>query len=134
MPTPVRTVWSSREGLILDNRGSESNVVTFAGAATLLAGTILAVDSVSLKWVPYVKGGVTNQNGIPKAVLTYALTSTGAGDYRARALVAGDVAKDKLVINADGSDVNIDQAVKDLLRDYSIIVKEPAQQLNALDN
>jgi hypothetical protein len=107
-------------------------LVTFAGAATFAAGTILARDSVSLKLVLFVKGGSTNQNGIPKAVLTAPLTAAGAGDVKTRALISGRVRKERLVINADGDDSNIDAAVIDQLRDYDII-PESAQQLAVLD-
>lgn len=116
--------------------GAESvfrdELVTFGGAATLLAGTILARDSVSLKLVIFVKGGSTNGNGIPKAVLTSALTATGAGDVKTRALVAGKVRKEHLVINADGDDTNIDAAVVDQLRAYGI-TPESVKQLAVLD-
>lgn len=95
-------------------------LITFAGAATLLAGTILARDSSSLKLVIFVKGGSTNQNGIPKALLTAPVTAAGAGDVKWRVLIAGNVKKERLVIDADASDTNIDAAVVDQLRDYGI--------------
>ena len=66
--------------VILKDAQFRDGLITFAGAATLLEGTILAVDSVSLKFVPFVKGGATNENGIPKAILTYELTAAGAGE------------------------------------------------------
>jgi|GEM_PF-1790653 len=96
-------------------------VFTAASAKTFPAGTIFARDSVSLKLVVFAKGGSTNQNGIPKAVLTYPLTTTGAADYKVRALVKGTVDKSKLIIDVDGTGVNIDGAVLDQLRDYDII-------------
>ena len=107
-------------------------LITFAGAATFAAGCILARDSVSLKLVVFVKGGATNQNGIPKAVLTYPVTAAGAGDVPARVLIAGNVKKERLVINADGDSSNVDGAVIDQLRDYGI---NPiaTQQLSTLD-
>ena len=108
----------------------EDVVITFGGAATLAAGCILARDSVSLKFVPFVKGGATNQNGIPKAVLTYALTASGAGDLSGRALMKGSVIRSRLVINADGNASNVDGAVIDQLRDYAITVRT-VDQLNA---
>lgn len=107
--------------------------ITFAGAGTLLEGTILAVDSVSLKAVPFVKGGTTNENGIPKLILTYEVTADGAGDEQERAAVAGSYNLQRLVIDADGDASNIDQAVVDQLRDYSLIPLD-VQELNILDN
>ena len=66
--------------VILKDGEFRDDLLTFAGAGTVVEGTILARDSVSLKLVPFVKGGVTNENGIPKAVLTYDVTAAGAGD------------------------------------------------------
>lgn len=108
-------------------------LITFAGADTFAAGTILARDSSTLKLVLFVKGGVTNGNGIPKAVLTYPVTATGAGDKKSRVLIAGKVNKNRLIIDADGNDSNIDGAVIDQLRDYGIDPVD-VQQLGALDN
>lgn len=111
----------------------EDNLLTFGGVDTILAGTILARDSVSLKLVPYVIGGVSNENGIPKAVLTYEVTSTGAGDVAVRALVAGRVNSTRLVVDADGDASNITAAILDQLRSYGIVA-EPVRQLAGLDN
>lgn len=111
----------------------EDELVTFGGAATLKAGTILARDSVSLKLVPFVKGGVTNENGTPKAVLLDDLTAAGAGDLPCRPIVSGRVRKGDLVINADGDASNVDGAVVDQLRDYSIVALATTQ-LAELDN
>lgn len=111
----------------------EDDTVTFAGAATLKAGTILARDSVSLKLVPYVKGGSTNENGIPKAVLRDELTAAGAGDLPCRPIIGGRIRKGDLVIDADGDASNVDAAVVDQLRDFSVIALGTTQ-LAELDN
>lgn len=108
-------------------------LITFTGAATLAAGTILARDSVSLKFVPFVKGGATNENGIPKAILAYPVTAAGAGDVTARPAISGQFIKSRAVINADGDDSNIDAAVRDQLRDYGIVLVDVAE-LNKQDN
>lgn len=109
------------------------DLLTFAGADTVLEGTILARDSVSLKLVPFVIGGVTNENGIPKAVITYDVTATGAGDVPVRALVAGVVRKNRLIVDADGTGANITKAHLDQLRSYSIVAID-SKQLAELDN
>lgn len=119
--------------VVVKNPVFQKELVTFAGAATLKAGTILARDSVSLKLVPYVKGGTTNENGIPKAVLLDGLTSTGAGDLTTHPIVGGQIRKGDLVIDADGDASNVDAAVVDQLRDYSIIALATTQ-LAELDN
>jgi hypothetical protein len=104
----------------LEGEAFEHDLVTFAGAATFKAGTILARDSSTLKYVKFVKGGATNGNGIPKAVLTYAVTAAGAGDIKCGVLIKGVVKKQRLVIDADGDDSNIDAAVRDQLRAFGI--------------
>lgn len=97
-----------------------NELVTFGGAATLLPGTIMARDSVSLKLVPYVVGGSTNQNGIPKAVLCEQLVATGAGDLPTRAIILGVVNRNRLIINADGTNANLTKAIEDQLRAFGI--------------
>lgn len=119
--------------LLLRNLEFEDDTFTFAGAATILAGTILARDSVSEKLIPFVKGGATNDNGIPKAIISYQISATGAGDLPIRALIGGTVRKERLVINADGDDSNIDSVVRDQLRDYAQIAID-VQELSILDN
>ena len=119
--------------VILKDGEFRDDLLTFAGAATVLEGTILARDSVSLKLVPFVKGGVTNENGIPKAVLTYDVVAAGAGDESIRDMVSGSVRAERLIIDADGDASNVDAAVLDQLRDYSLVSID-VQELNILDN
>lgn len=116
-------------------RGGEfqDDTLTFAGADTFAAGTILARDSSTEKLVLFVKGGSTNGNGVPKAVLTYEVTAAGAGDVPVRACIGGTFRKDKLIIDADGDDSNIDAPVLDQLRDYGILA-ESVSELNIQDN
>ena len=111
----------------------EDDTVTFAGAATWEAGTILARDSGSGFLVPFVKGGSTNENGIPKAVLTEAVTATGAGNLPARPMVGGEVRAGDLIILADGNASNVDAELLDQLRDYGITGRSTTQ-LAELDN
>jgi hypothetical protein len=119
--------------VILKDGEFRDDLLTFAGAATVLAGTILARDSVSLKLVPFVKGGTTNEDGIPKAVLTYDVTATGAGDVAIRDMVSGSVRAERLIIDADGDGSNVDVVVLDQLRDYSLVAID-VTELNILDN
>ena len=98
----------------------EDGLLTVGGAVTVLEGTILARDSSTLKFVPFVKGGVANENGIPKAVLTFEIVAAGAGDESFRAMVHGKVRTERLIIDADGDGSNVDSAVTDELRDYGI--------------
>lgn len=119
--------------VIIGAVNNADGLLTFAGANTVIAGTILAVDSVSLKYVPFVKGGATNENGIPKAVISYAVTSAGAGDVTVRPIISGEVQTERLVIDADGDASNVDLAVTDGLRDFSIVAIS-ATELNIQDN
>lgn len=119
--------------VILKDAEFSDELLTFAGAATVLEGTILARDSVSLKLVPFVKGGATNENGIPKAVATYDITAAGAGDEPCRAMVSGLVRTERLIIDADGDGSNIDAAVLDGLRNYKIAAVS-VDELGILDN
>ena len=119
--------------VVLEDAKFKDELLTFAGADDLLEGTILARDSVSLKLVIYVKGGITNENGIPKAILTYPVSAAGAGDVAVRAGVAGVYRKEKLVIDADGDDSNVDNAVIDELRDYGLTPLN-VDELNIQDN
>ena len=119
--------------LVLNNAQFRDDLLTFTGAGTVLAGTILARDSVSLKLVPFVKGSSTNENGIPKSVLTYDVVATGAGDKSIRDMVSGSVRAERLIIKADGDATNVDAAVLDQLRAYSLISID-VQELSILDN
>lgn len=67
---------------------------------------------------------------IPKAVLTYDITTTGAADVAARVMVSGRVRREKLVIDAGGT---VTDAIVDQLRDYSIVAQS-VNELNILDN
>lgn len=111
----------------------QDDLITFGGAGTLAEGTILARDSVSGKLVPYVKGGSTNENGIPKAVVTYDVTAAGSGDVAARVAIKGEFFKEHLIINADGDASNIDNPVLDALRLYGLYAIS-AVELNIQDN
>lgn len=120
-------------GIVLWEPTFKNEIVSAAGADTFAAGTILARDSVSLKLVLFVKGGVANENGIPKAVLAEELVFAGAGDLPARPMVQGEVRTGDLIIDADGDATNIDAAVLDQLRDYGIVGLSTTQ-LAELDN
>lgn len=122
-----------RGNVILQEADFRDELLTFAGAGTVVEGTILARDSVSQKLVPFVKGGTTNENGIPKAILTYDVEAAGAGDEPIRAGVAGKYRKERLVIDADGDDSNVDAAVMDQLRDFGLTPID-VNELNVLDN
>ena len=132
MPDPIVTN-NDLSTVIIQGAEFRDETITFAGADTFAEGTILARDSVSLKLVLFVKGGVTNENGIPKAILTYDVVAAGAGDEVARVAMKGVFRKEKLIIDADGDDSNIDNAVIDQLRDYGFTPLN-VTELNIQDN
>lgn len=119
--------------VILQDAKFRDELLTFGAGGTVKEGTILARDSVSGNLVPFVVGGVTNENGIPKAILTYDVTATAAGDVAIRAGVAGGYRKERLVIDADGDASNITDAILDQLRDYGLVPVDVAE-LGILDN
>lgn len=118
--------------VILTDAEFRDDPLTFAGAGTILAGTILARLTATLKLVPFVKGGSLGAE-IPVAIITYEVTATGAGDEQVRAGISGKFRKERLIIDADADGSNIDAAVLDQLRDYSLIPID-VQELNILDN
>jgi len=119
--------------VILSEAQSRDDLLTFTGAGTVLAGTILARSTADGNLIPFVKGGTTAGDGIPKTVLTYDVTATGAGTEAIRSMVAGSVRKERLIIIADGDASNVDDVVIDELRDFSIIATD-TQELNIPDN
>lgn len=129
----IEITTNKTRGVVLFEPVFKDETVTAAGADTFAAGTILARDSGSLKLVLFVKGGATNENGIPKAVLTQDLVFAGAGDLPARPMVGGQVRTGDLIIDADGDASNVDAAVLDELRDYGIVGLSTTQ-LAELDN
>lgn len=119
--------------IVLDDKGWEDGLLTFGGAGTVKKGTILARHGGTLKFIPYVKGGTDNANGVPRAVVTHDVEAEGAGDVPVRVLAAGTVNQRRLVIHADGDAENIDGAVRDLLRATGIIPQD-VEQLAREDN
>lgn len=119
--------------VILGNTQFEDALLTFTAAGTIKQGTILARDSVSNNYVVFVKGGATNGNGIPKAVLTYDVGATAAGNKPFRPAIAGEFRKERLIIAADGNATNVDATVTDAMRDYGLVAIS-VKELGAYDN
>jgi len=121
MATLTITNQNPTNGLIEVGR-FESGLLTSGGAATYLDNTLVARDTSTLKFVPYVKGGSTNGNGVVYGVLTKGLSASGAGDSACRIMITGQIAKTKTVIHADGDSSNIDGAVKLTAKQNGIII------------
>lgn len=113
----------------------ENETLTHGGAGTILKGTILARHSSNGKLIPYVIGGSSNGNGVPKAILMHDSVAAGSGDKPVRVAVQGQFVKDKLIVDADGDDSNITSAILDSLRLYGLNAQGTAEtELNNLDN
>ena len=128
----VRTVVDL--GSVIVERGTfEDGLVIFAGADTFLVGTILARHTGNGKFQLYVKGGSSNGNGVPVAVLMNESVRTSGGDNKERPMMTGVVNENRLVIDADQDSSNIDAAVRDLLRQTGLDPVD-VQQLAREDN
>lgn len=97
-----------------------------------LGATATLTVSADGKLVPFDPAGAGGAQ-VPVAVLPYEVSRTGAGNVPIRALVAGEVKKERLIIDADGDGDNITSAIIDALRSYGIVATD-TQQLAALDN
>lgn len=129
MPPTQTTTTIDYGSVFWDKPEVEDHLLTFAGPATYLKGTLLARDTATQKWVPFVVGGATNGNGTPRGILAHDATAAGAGDQSARVVVACNaVNRKRLIIAADGSDTNLTKLHEDVLRSYSIVCVN-AQQL-----
>jgi hypothetical protein len=84
------------------------------------------------KIVPFAIAGVGGAQ-IPTEILTFDVTATGAGDVPIRGMVSGDVRKERLIIDLDGTGANITDEILDQLRDFTIVAGD-VQELNILDN
>ena len=107
-------------------------VITEGGTDFSAADEFTLTVVVDGDLVPFAIGGVAGA-GVPLAVLTYDVTRTGAGDEPIRAMVGGEVRKEKLIIDADGDGSNITDAILDQLRDFSVVSAD-VQELNINDN
>ena len=115
----------------------DKKTFTVVSGQTYLEGTLLARDTSTNKYVVFVKGGSTNGNGVPAAVLASEVVATASGDRTEDLALSGRVRKSKLVIHADKAladpSVNIDEAVMTQLRDM-MIVALPVSNLMLQDN
>lgn len=103
------------------------------GATDFIVGDFFTLTvAADGKMVPFVIAGAGGAQ-IPKAVITYDVVATGAGNVAIRDMVSGSVRAPCLIIDADGDNSNITDAILDQLRDYSLVSIE-VQELNILDN
>jgi hypothetical protein len=112
--------------VILSNLEPRDETLT-AAIKTYPVGTLLARDTSTLKLVPFVKGGTTDGNGIINSVLSAELIATAEQDYNVSVMIAGQVDKDLLIIDADGNASNVDAAIVDELAKMGIYAQSYAK-------
>jgi hypothetical protein len=120
------------DGVIRVGR-TEIGLLTAAGADTFLANTLVALDTATQNYVPYVIGGTTNGNGIVAGALTEEKVAAGAGDIPVTIYIDADIQTHKAVVHADGDASNIDANVKLLCRDKGITLVD-TKDLYVADN
>ena len=119
--------------VVIEDGDYQDELLTFAGADTILEGTILARKTTDDKLTPYVKGGAGGAE-IARCTLTNELVATGAGDLTVRPMTGGKINLNRTVIHADGDATNIDAPVRDQLLQYAGTKIIDVQNLSVLDN
>ena len=112
--------------VILSNLEPRDETLT-ATTKTYPVGTLLARDTSTLKLVPFVKGGTTNGNGVINSVLSAELVASASQDYNVSVMIAGQVDKDLLIIDADGNASNVDAVIVDELAKMGIYAQSYAK-------
>lgn len=103
------------------------------GSANFAAGdTFTLTVAADGKLVPFASDGVGGAQ-IPCAVLTYDAEKASSGNLPVRVLVGGQVKKERLVIDADGDDSNVNTTVIEQLREVGIVAIS-VTELAGLDN
>lgn len=100
--------------VFLEAGPARDDVLTFGGAATMVAGTLLGRATSTGKLVPWAPGGVDDED-VPRYVLPYDVTAAGAGDEQVRIPLSGVVAFERLVDDATGDNSTITDAHRDAL-------------------
>jgi hypothetical protein len=118
--------------VVIEEGGIRDETLNLSTGAVHPKGTILARNTDTLKMQLYAKGGSSNGNGVPVAILPEALDGA-SGDNRVRPMFTGKVNRFRLVIAADGDDSNVDATVLDLLQQVGIFAVD-VTQLDKDDN
>ena len=113
-------------GVVLSDASFRDELLDNFAPKTFSEGTILARSASTGNLVPF---ETDNDVNTPCAILTYEITRDN-GPISMRAMIAGKVRKERLVID-DGS--TIDNIILDQLREYGLVAID-VQELNFLDN
>lgn len=128
----ITTTFYDQGGIVIGNPIYEDGLLSFVGADTYAAGTILStvgVDPTSRYWIP-ADPTASDGSEICKGILTIQSARTGVGQNSVRVLVGGKVRREKLLF--DNAEPVTDYTVDDL-REFginAIVVTET----NGLDN
>lgn len=103
------------------------------GSTDFAVGDLFNLPVVAdTKVIPYATAGVGGAQ-VPYAVLQYQVVAAGAGSIPVRPIVAGEVNRTRLILDADGTGANVTDAIVAALRATAIIATDVAQ-LARLDN
>lgn len=110
-------------------------VPVIAAITTIVKGTILGRVTASAKLTPFTVAATHGVgSGVPVGVLgTDIISDAVPSDENISYIVAGGVREEELVIDGAAPGAGVTEAIKDQLRDFSIIPL-PAQDLSILDN
>jgi hypothetical protein len=119
--------------VVLELEGAEDGILENGEAeeVTFLAGTLLAQTADDGHFVPFAVAGVA-ELGVPKFVLTYDVTIAASLTAGVRALSAGKVNANRLIVHGE-TPGPLTPAILSALRDFSIIPVD-VTQLGAIDN
>jgi hypothetical protein len=124
------------DDLEFPNLGFTITVTAPGGGSTDFATSdVVTMTTTAQTGTPLVLYDIDGTNGaqVPVAILPYEVVMTGGGSVACSALVGGVVRKDKLVIDADGDDTNVNDHVMDLLANAGFTVQLNTD-VSVLDN
>jgi len=128
----MTTTFYDTGGIVIGDPIYEDGLLSFAGADTFAAGTILStvgVDANTRYWIP-ADPTASDGSEICKGILTIPSSKTGAGQTSVRVLIGGKVRREKLLFDNASS---VTQYTADDLREFGIIALEVGET-NILDN
>lgn len=101
-----------------------SKVLTYDDGATYVRGTVLALDTSSIKLVPFIQGGVTNGNGILYTILSEEIIfpAASSGDAAVTTFKKGQFNELALVFRGAGTpdDIRADGRLKGIFLEEAI--------------
>jgi hypothetical protein len=104
------------------------------GSTDFAVGDLFTITTVAnTKLIPYAPVTGVGGEQTPYAVLQYPVVAAGAGSIPVRPIIFGEVNRTRLILDADGTGVNVTDGVVAALRAVDIIATD-VQQLALLDD